>query len=333
MVREFRQEEQELFDGKKTALNREAGFKNHDGEHHWVITTKVALRDHDGRVTGLVGINRDITERKWAEEQLNHVNLDLARSQQELLSTYENLKRANEELKATQWRLIQAEKLESIGRLAAGVAHEVKNPLATILMGVEYLGEELRDRGEDVAMTLGQMEEAIRRADSIVRGLLDVAASGTLELLKVNVNGVLEQSLLLVRHELGGKQVHVVKQFAQDLHLVGMDRAKIEQVFINVFVNAIHAMTAGGQLRIISRLGTDERGRQALIVEVEDNGPGLPPEVLTRVFDPFYSTKPTGMGSGLGLAVARNIMDLHQGSIHIENRPEGGARVTLTFKT
>lgn len=333
LARQFQEEEAELLRGEAPTVNREVSFADHQGRVHWVITTKVPLRDRRNRVSGLVGINRDISERKWSEEQLHQLNVDLARSQKELLEAYENLKHTNEELKATQWKLIQAEKLESIGRLAAGVAHEVKNPLATILMGVEYLGDTLKGASEDVAMTLGQMQEAIKRADSIVRGLLDVASSGQLELVEASLNGVIEQSLLLVRYELRQKTIEVVRHLSADLPKIRMDRRKIEQVFINLFVNAIQAMPTGGELRVSTHMEADKEGRSLIVATVEDSGPGIPPEMLSRIFDPFFSTKPTGMGAGLGLAVVRNILDLHGGSIEMNNRSEGGARATLRFHT
>jgi signal transduction histidine kinase len=293
----------------------------------------VALRDSRGRVTGLVGINRDISKRKWAEEQLHQLNLDLARNQKELLVTYGNLKRANDELKEAQFKLIQVEKLESIGRLAAGVAHEVKNPLATLLMGLDYLAESFPDKGEDVAMTMAQMQEAVKRADAIIRGLLDFASSGQLEIAETSPNSIVEQSLLLVYHELRQKRIQVAKRLAADLPRLRLDRRRIEQVLINLFANAIAAMPPNGELRISSTAEKETDGRGKVVLTVEDNGPGIPPEVLPRVFDPFFSTKPTGMGQGLGLAVARNILDMHGGKIEMSNRPEGGARATVTFYT
>ncbi len=332
LTRQFQEEEQELLRGETPSVNREVSFADHQGQTHWVITTKVPMRDRRNRITGLVGINRDISERKRAEEQLHQLNADLARSQKELFAAYADLKRTNEELKATQWQLIQAEKLESIGRLAAGVAHEVKNPLATILMGVEYLGDTLKDASEDVAMTLGQMQESIKRADAIVRGLLDVASAGRLELTETNLNGVIEQSLLLVRHELRQKDIQIIRHLADNLPAIRADRRKMEQVFINLFLNAIQVMPQMGELRLRTEATTDKEGRPVVVAVVEDNGPGIPPEVLPRIFDPFFSTKPTGMGAGLGLTVVRNILDLHGGRIEISNRPEGGARAAITFR-
>ncbi|MBM3862132.1 MAG: PAS domain S-box protein [Verrucomicrobia bacterium] len=324
LAQQFHEEEQALLRGETPSVHRETEFGEQDGRTHWVITTKVLLRDGHGRIIGLVGINRDITERKQVEEQLHQINLELARSQKETLV-------ANAELKAAQTRLIQAEKLESIGRLAAGVAHEVKNPLATLLMGLDYLAEKFRESGEDVAITIAEMEEAIKRADDIIHGLQDFSASPQLDTEETNLNSVIEQSLLLTYHELRHKRIHVIKHFAPDLPKLPLDRRRIEQVFINVFTNAIMAMPVDGELCLVALAQQEADGRVKVTVRVEDNGPGVPAEILPRVFDPFFSTKPTSMGQGLGLALARNILDLHGGKIEMSNRPEGGACVTLTL--
>jgi len=331
LAQQFAEEEKTLLRGEAPSVTREAGFADRDGRTHWVITTKVALRDHQGRVTGLVGINRDISERKWAEEQLSALNVELARSQKETSVANASLKRANDELKEAQAKLIQIEKMESIGRLAAGVAHEVKNPLATLLMGLDYLAESSAGKGEDVAMTIAQMQEAIKRADAIIHGLLDVASSGELEIAEARLNAIIEQALVLMYHELQQKRIHIVKHLAGDLPCLRLDRRKIEQVFINLFSNAIAVMKLDGELRLTTSATAADGGRQKITATVEDNGPGVPADVLPRVFDPFFSTKPTGMGQGLGLAVARNILDMHGGKIEMSNRPEGGARVTLTL--
>ncbi len=330
-ARRFYDEEQELMRSVEQRLNRESAVLNGAGRQHWLMTTKVVMRDGNRRATGLVGINRDVTEMKEAERRLNQLNSDLARSQLELLGTYENLKKSNEELQATQLRLIQSAKMESIGRLAAGVAHEVKNPLAILVMGVEYLGDTLKDGGEDVLMTLAQMTEAVKRADGIVHGLLDFAASSELHLADASLNGAVEQSLVLVRHALRERRIRVVRNLAADLPGLKLDRLKIEQVLINLFMNAAQAMTKGGDLIVTTRRTVAEDGRAQVVMQVEDTGPGIPPELLAKVFDPFYTTKPSGAGTGLGLGVARNIIALHNGTLELVNRDAGGVRVTVTF--
>jgi PAS domain S-box-containing protein len=334
LAQQFHDEEERLFHNSDPLLNREAAVRDAAGVEHWILTTKVPLRANHGPITGLVGINRDITVRKQALTQLQQLNLDLARSQTELVAAYQHLRTANAELQATQARLIQAAKMESIGRLATGVAHEVKNPLAILLMGVEYLAEELRDKaGPDVAMTVAQMFDAVHRADAIVRGLLDYSSASQLKLVPGNLHHVLEQALLLVRHQLRPKKITVTRQFAPALPSLLLDQPRLEQVFINLFLNSVHAMSAGGHLIITTRTESAANDTQRVIVLIEDNGPGLPAEVLAKIFDPFFTTKPTGQGTGLGLAVSRNIVELHGGTLTLSNRADGGACATLTFTT
>ena len=331
LARQFQEEEQTLFGSGQSRLNRESAVADHQGQVHWVLTTKVAMRDGQGRPTGLVGINRDITVRKQAEEQLNQLNADLARSQVELLGTYEVLKKSIEELKATQLQLIQAAKMESVGRLAASVAHEVKNPLAILLMGVEYLADALRGGSEEVTMTLGQMTEAVRRADAIVRGMLDFSAAGELVLKENGLNAAIEQALLLVSHDLREQRITVERWLAADLPALRMDRPKIEQVFINLFLNAIQAMPDGGQLIVTTVRALAPDGRAQVVAQVEDTGPGIPSELLSKVFDPFFTTKATGKGTGLGLSVSRQIIELHGGRLELANRATRGVRATIVL--
>jgi signal transduction histidine kinase len=257
--------------------------------------------------------------------------------------------RAEEELKAAQLQLIQSAKLESVGRLAAGVAHEVKNPLGVILQGLAYLSHAgLATDDDALAPVLKKMDNAVRRADRVIRDLLGFSAPSQVDLKPTDLNVVVEQSLLLVKHELDKAQVTIVKQLGDNLPPLMLDRHKMEQVFVNLFMNAIHAMPDGGTLTVktdgkqptdlapsVGRRPTGSRGagQPLVVVEVEDTGIGIPAEKLSRIFDPFFTTKPAGEGTGLGLSVTRQIVELHGATIDIRNRQEGGVRATIMFKT
>jgi phosphoglycerate-specific signal transduction histidine kinase len=141
-----------------------------------VLTTKVPWKDSQGQVVGLIGISRDITERKQAEDQLRRAYTELAQNEATLKRTLQELKAAHEELKATELQLIQAAKLECIGTLAAGIAHEVKNPLQTMLMGLQYLTHKVPANHEGIALALHDMQDAVTRANAILRGLLELSA-------------------------------------------------------------------------------------------------------------------------------------------------------------
>ncbi len=347
IAEKFNADDQAITDSGRAIVNKEEPATDSAEGRKWLLTTKVPLKDDQAKVWGLVCIGRDITEQKLAEEELLRVNADLARSQEELLTTLADLKRAHGELRDVQLQLIEAEKMKSIGRLAAGVAHEVKNPLATITMGIDYLNTV--PAGEDTAVpdVLRDMADAVHRADCVIRGLLDFSAPKRLEVEPHDLNQIIRQSLLLVRGEMSGPGIEVICHLADDLPQLGLDRIKIGQVFINLFTNACHAMPEGGTLTVRTRAAQltgvgpnigDARcenfraGDTLVFAEIDDTGHGIPPDKLGKVFEPFFTTKPTGKGTGLGLTVTKTIIDLHGGTISLTGRETGGTRATVVFK-
>ena len=330
-------------------LNREELVADRLGHERWHATTKVPLRNKDDQVTGLVGISRDITDQKLAREALHDANEELARRKDQLQHTLSELQLSHEELKSAQFQLIQAEKMQSIGRLAAGVAHEVKNPLGILRMGADYLAKNLTSSDENVSLILADMTDAIQRADGIIMGLLDFSVPHALDTHSVDLGVIIDQSLALVRHDANEVGVKLVREFAPDVPQVWLDRNKIKQVFVNLFTNAIHATPPGGT--ITARTGTRRLeaaevehddglrladrfhvGDTVATAEVTDTGSGIPEDKLSHIFDPFFTTKPTGKGTGLGLTVTKKIVELHGGVLTIRNRKEGGVSVSLMFK-
>ena len=281
-----------------------------------------------------------------ANKELSNMNHELARSEEALRKAVEELRASHQELKTAQLQLIQAEKMECVGTLAAGVAHEVKNPLQTILMGLAYMGKNLALPDETISMVLDDMKDAVRRADAIVRDLLCLSAARQIEMQAQDLNGVVEHSLCFVNYDLTRSRVLVVKDLAPGLPPVRLDKAKMEQVFINLFMNSIQAMPGGGTLLLRTRqiiwgeeAEEDAPGRnrflpgeRILLTELEDTGSGIAEEKLPRIFEPFFTTKTNGMGTGLGLPVSKQIVDLHGGKIQITAAPGGGTRVTLMLK-
>jgi len=257
------------------------------------------------------------------------------------------LRKSHEELKSTQLQLIQAAKLESIGRLAAGVAHEVKNPLAIILTGLQFLRRRVKDPDPVILETLDDLEIAVRRANNVTRGLLDYAVATELRMEPVDLEELLDATLRLVHHEASSRRIRVEREVRAAVPRLNLDRTKIEQVLVNLLMNAIDAVRDEGtvtvriDLRPLTRIGhgvgvrkTDvlRLGQTVAAIEVEDDGPGIPDAILSRLFAPFYTTKPAGKGVGLGLVVSRTIATLHGGTLWLENRAEGGARATLLLR-
>ncbi len=304
------------------------------GERRYVNVIKSPIHGPTGDIIGIQGIFWDITERMRAEDDLRKAHSDLRKS--------------HAEVKAAQLQLIQAAKMESIGTLAAGVAHEVKNPLATLTMGLNYVEKNAGGGDPNMPMVLAEMRDAIGRADKITRGLLDFSASRQLDVAAEDLNRILEQTLLLMRHELNKQKIGLVTQFAPALPRVSIEKNQIQQVFVNLFMNAIHAMSDGGTLTVrtsktrIVRSTHEEGSRTSnqfflgdtvVLVEIEDTGPGISQENLAKIFDPFFTTKPTGVGTGLGLPVTKKIVELHGGTIEITNRRErSGVRVAVMLR-
>lgn len=257
------------------------------------------------------------------EERVNERTAELSLANKEL-------EREIEERIQAQTQLVQAAKMEVIGRLASGVAHEVRNPLAIILQAKEYLETLVDTKNEEVSSILQSMTRALTRADTIINGLLDFSRISQLEIKPHSVNELVENSLMLVKHQCDRAHVTVEKKFGESLPPVKADKVKIEQVLVNLLINAIDAMPDGGVIRIETSVSDTVSGK-AVCVEIHDSGSGIPQENLAKVFDPFFTTKRVKHGTGLGLSIVKSIMEMHHGSIDIRNRTEGGATVTLLF--
>jgi C4-dicarboxylate-specific signal transduction histidine kinase len=261
-------------------------------------------------------------QRRQAEEELRHALSDV--------------RTAHVELQRTQFELVEAAKMESVGRLAAGVAHEVKNPLMTLSLGADYF----LNRGsenQDQAQLVQDMKEAVHGARNVINVLLDYARPRPLQRTSEDIHNLIENSLTLVRHQLNKQHVTVAREFDMALPLLWLDRTRIEQVFVNLFTNAMQAMPPGGTLTVRTLasipLGGDSNAPAGVMVEVDDTGHGIMPENTGKLFEPFFTTKPPGQGTGLGLAIVHRVMEIHGGSIRLSNRKEGGARATLQFNT
>ncbi len=337
---------QAYFDGRAPSYEVQHRLRHKDGSYRWILARGVVLRDAEGKPVRMAGSHVDLTQRKHSEEQLKNALAETVRSEATLKQTVLELDASEKKLRATHLQLIQAAKMECIGTLAAGVAHEVKNPLQTILMGLAYLTNQTPPENAEIRLALDEMRSAVQRADSIIRELLQLSASARVELQENDLTQVLKASLLLMHYELLAAQTVVVLELTDDLPRVLLDKSKMEQVFVNLFLNACQAMLQGGTLTVrtwsepwsstspLNDLLENlfKYGERVVIAQVQDTGIGIPERDLPRVFDAFFSTKPCGGGTGLGLSVVKSILDLHGGLIKVENVPEGGALVTLILK-
>ena len=222
--------------------------------------------------------------------------------------------------------LRKSEKLAAIGQLISGVAHELNNPLSSILILVETLLQDVRPLEDTEALTT--IRDQARRSRAIVRDLLSSARGGPVRRQMTNVGDLLQRTargLAPQVEELGGELQVSIEDSLPEL---SMDPTAIAQVITNLVVNGAQAAKEGGRVRVRARVNSNR-----LEIVVEDNGPGIAPDDFSRLFEPFFTTKPPGVGTGLGLAVSRGIVEVHQGTLMAENIPGGGARFTLALPT
>ena len=293
----------------------------------WLLTSKVPFYDKTGNCIGLVGISQDITSQKEIEFKLKSV-----------IKT----------LETTKLQLIEAEKLKTVGRLAAGIAHEVKNPLAVVTLGMDFLKKQLAD-SKEIMEVLNDMQIAADKANHVIFELLDYSSPHEISMVPKSINEIIEHVLTFMRHNFNEAQIELQLQLSPNLPAVLVDTKKMEQVFINLFLNAISVMPDGGKLTVNSHNETMQQagsnvssqmtecfriGEKIVVIEVKDSGDGLSAAALEKVFDPFYSSKSTGNGTGLGLSVTRSIVDMHRGLITLENRKTSlGVCARLIFPT
>ena len=263
---------------------------NQDGRELNLSTVRFPLRGYDGETVGVCTISRDVTEERRLGRQL-----------------------------------VQADKLAAIGKLAAGVAHEINNPLTGILAFAEDLRDELCDR-EDLASDCDVIIRETLRCREIVRNLLDFAKQTRPRFGLASLNEVIENTVALVSRLAIFKDIRLEKALDAGLRPVHGDKHQLQQVILNLLVNAAEGMNGRGTVVIRTGWVAD---RRECFAEVIDEGPGIPEEMVGKIFEPFFSTKNTTQG--LGLAVSWGIVDRHGGRIHVADRPEGGTvfRVSL----
>lgn len=311
-----------------------------EGNEFYAEVSAYPVKNEKGEVVQFVHIARDVTDRVKAERALAAaVEAEKKRAAE--------LEKAYKQLEEMQDMLIQAEKLNAIGQLASGVAHEVRNPLAIILQGVNYLENRISTKEIDISEILTMLKDSIKRADKIINALFDFSRATVLNLQPENINSILENSLSLVKARFKFENIDIILETKKDIANVLTDKNKLEQVFINILLNAVQAMPRGGKIIIRSydkqleeiRNGIGKRaedhfqiGERTVIVEIEDTGIGIPGENLKKIFDPFFTTKGSTGGAGLGLSVTRNIIHMHRGLIYAESRLGKGTKITIILK-
>ena len=239
-------------------------------------------------------------------------------------SMIERIRQANEELRKTHDKLVQSEKLASVGILAAGVAHEINNPLSGIFNCIQMLKQngnnpELREK------YLGLVNEGLERIENTVSKLLWMSRKAEHAPVDVKIRDTVDSTYSFLEYKIKRSKIAFVNLVPDDLRFI-FDVHDFQQLLLNLFINATHAMKNGGTLEVGGR-----REDSAVVVEVTDNGCGIEPENITRIFDPFFTTKPTGEGTGLGLWLTYEIIRNYNGEISVESEVGKGSRFIMRF--
>ena len=276
-----------------------------------------------GERRAFVGIIRDITERKQAEEELRE-------SHRQLEEALAALQAKGEEVKVMSQQLWQVAKLAAVGELAASIAHELNNPLATVSLRVESLLAQTA--ADDPRRRLVEVvEQEVDRMADLVANLLQFSRRGQQRASSVDVGEDLLKTLELVHHHFRSRHIRVVQELAPDVPVIQADRQLLRQVFLNLLTNAGDAMPEGGTLTLRVAPGSLEDGRPAVVIEFADTGLGISPEHLSKVMEPFFTTKEEGKGTGLGLAICRRAVHEHGGTIHITSEVGTGTTVRIAL--
>ncbi|MFL6302550.1 MAG: sensor histidine kinase, partial [Candidatus Sulfotelmatobacter sp.] len=238
------------------------------------------------------------------------------------------------ELRRAHEHALHTEKMASIGKMAAVLAHEINNPLSGILTYAKLLRKYLdhtdngKDRRQEICDSLDLIASESRRCGDLVKNLLTFSRTTPMNLQPTNLNSVIDQALRLIQHQLELSAIHVEEHLEADLPLIQCDGAQIEQVLLALLMNAMDAMPQGGNLWITSTADADAN---QLRIVVRDDGAGIPPEILPRIFEPFLTTKETGRGVGLGLAISHSILERHSGTIAVQSEVGKGTTFIVTL--
>jgi PAS domain S-box-containing protein len=302
--------------------NATVQYESYDKNHDiWFANTLSPIRDpssHD--VFAVCIISKDITDRIEREKNLN--------------DTVEMLRKTRDQL-------IQKDKMAALGRLASGIAHEMRNPLEIISMGMDYLENNLPDDNPNINESIERIFNAINRAENIIKNILSFSRQSVGEITQIPICQLLDNVLTLAQQTIQKNSVNVKREYENELLEVAGDYNMMEQVFLNLVNNAVDSMkndkekrlTIRAYKQLVSEVGYKTGYRRAdyfsigdemIIVEISDTGKGIPEEILPKIFEPFFTTKAKNEGTGLGLSIAHMIMDRLYGTIDVESRENQG---------
>jgi PAS domain S-box-containing protein len=294
-----------------------------EGEPIPISLRSSCVKEVSGEISGVVLVARDLrpTMKLIAEAAMGEAER----------RKREELQRAYDELKQLQEQLIQSEKMASIGQIAAGVAHEINNPISGIMVYLHTIAKDIEnDRldPEEAMRYLGESRVELVRCSKIIHSLLDFSRQSHPKLTSVDLASILNEEFSILGHKAKLQDIEVVRDIATGLPEILADPDQLKQVFLNLILNAIQAMPRGGRLTIRTALVGDE-----VEISIEDTGCGIAEENMERLFTPFFTTKEKGDGVGLGLAVAHGIVKRHGGNIKVESTKGKGTTFKVLLNT
>lgn len=304
---------------------------NCNGSIHWISEIGRVYVDEDN--SGFIdGIINDITSRKVLELEVeqyrNNLEQLVKQRTEELEVANEELKTTLEQLNKTQLQLIQSEKMASLGILTAGFAHEINNPLNFIMGGYSAL-QEMVDSGnfenQDAMLILKGIKEGVDRAAEIVKSLNQISTSNNVFSKSCDIHRILDNCLKIL-HYRTGNNIEILKKYSSEIICIEGNTGQLHQVFLNILLNAIQAIEGKGKINI-----STQKIENKIKIDISDTGCGISSENIHRVLDPFFTTKPPGKGTGLGLTICYSIVNEHGGTIEFLSEENIGTTVSLTF--
>ena len=261
-----------------------------------------------------------------------HVEIQSKDEIGELATTFnlmaKSIKKRDQQLKEfTQKKIMESERLAIVGQLAAGVAHEINNPLGSILIYSNLLLEDIEENNQ-MKENLQNIVEQTTRCKEIVRGLLDFSRATKTEMQIYDIHLVVENVLSLVQNQSLFQNVHIIKNFNPKIPEILFDKAKIQQVFLNILLNAVESMNGKGELKIETDLSAD---KEFVEIKFSDTGCGISKEDIKRLFEPFFSAREDGHGTGLGLSISYGIIKKHKGNIKVQSKLRKGSTFTISL--